>query len=209
MLESKHIYIYGYSGHSYVVIDILERNNFIVKGYFDVEPQNLNPYELSYSGFEGHIKSERIVDRDYVFPALGDNQLREKIVTLFTKHHMKQIQLIDPSAYISSKASVGLSSLVGLNACVNSMVKIGKGCIINTAAIIEHECTIGDFSHIAPGAVLTGGISIGQRTFIGAGAVIKNGITIGNDVVVGAGAVVLKNIPNKSVWVGNPAKKFN
>lgn len=48
--------------------------------------------------------------------------------------------------------------------------------------------------------------SIGDRVFIGASSIILPGIAIGNDVIIGAGSVVTKDIPDNSLYAGNPAK---
>ena len=45
-----------------------------------------------------------------------------------------------------------------------------------------------------------------QGASIGAGAVILPGIIIGKEAIVGAGAVVTKNVPDKAIVAGNPAK---
>ena len=45
----KKINIIGYSGHSYVCIEIALLNNFII-GYCDLNKKNKNPYNLSYLG---------------------------------------------------------------------------------------------------------------------------------------------------------------
>lgn len=42
---------------------------------------------------------------------------------------------------------------------------------------------------------------------IGANATILAGITIGKNSLIGAGSVVTKNIPENTVWFGNPAKQ--
>lgn len=47
---------------------------------------------------------------------------------------------------------------------------------------------------------------VGRRASIGSGAVILPGITIGAEAVVGAGAVVVRDVPEKAVVVGNPAR---
>ena len=48
-------------------------------------------------------------------------------------------------------------------------------------------------------------VTIGNQVFIGAGSIILPGVTIGDNVIVGAGSVVTKNIPDNSVYAGNPA----
>ena len=62
-------------------------------------------------------------------------------------------------------------------------------------ASMYHEI---NYSYIAP-------VYIGNNVFIGAGSIILPGVTIGNNVVIGAGSIVVRDIPDNSVAVGNPA----
>ncbi|WP_115727572.1 sugar O-acetyltransferase [Actinomyces culturomici] len=49
-------------------------------------------------------------------------------------------------------------------------------------------------------------IRIGDNVWLGGGVVVCPGVTIGSDSVIGAGAVVTKDVPPRSVAVGNPAR---
>ena len=49
-------------------------------------------------------------------------------------------------------------------------------------------------------------ISIGSRVWLGGGVVVCPGVTIGDDVVVGAGSVVVRDLPDRVIAVGNPAR---
>jgi maltose O-acetyltransferase len=51
-----------------------------------------------------------------------------------------------------------------------------------------------------------GKVKIGNRVFIGASSIILPGVTIGDDVIVGAGSVVTRDIPDRVVSAGNPAR---
>jgi maltose O-acetyltransferase len=53
-----------------------------------------------------------------------------------------------------------------------------------------------------------GRVTIGDRVFIGAGSIVLPDVVIGNDVVIGAGSVVTHDIPDNSVFVGNPARRL-
>jgi len=206
--EAKRVFIFGYSGHAYVIIESFMAAGYTIAGYFDYDEAPANPYQIPYFGFEGQVDVQSIVKSDFVFPSVGDNTTRAKLVSFFEKHYLKQCVLIDPSAKVSYSPSIGLSTYIGVNSIINAQSQIGKGVIINTAAIIEHECEIQDFCHIAPAAVLSGNVRIGEATFIGAHAVVRNNTTICSDVVLGAGSVVVKSIEEKGIWVGNPSKKI-
>jgi acetyltransferase-like isoleucine patch superfamily enzyme len=49
-------------------------------------------------------------------------------------------------------------------------------------------------------------VIIGDNVWIGANAMILKGVTIGSGAVIAAGAVVSKDIPEKCVTAGNPAR---
>lgn len=198
----------GYSGHSYVIIDSILSKGDKVVAYFEQENQLINPYNLTYLGSE-KLENFKEINRDnYVFPAVGSNLVRKKMVQTFEKLDLKQLVVKHKSAIISPKAKIAKSTFIGPGAILNSFCEIGKGTIINSGAIIEHECFVGDFSHIAPGTVLAGNVNVGNETFIGANSVVRQGQKIGNNVVIGAGSVVVCNIPDNEVWFGNPAKKI-
>ena len=208
MSESKNVFLFGYSGHAYVIIESFVAAGYTIAGYFDRHEAPANPYQIPYIGFEGHVDVKSIVKSDLVFPSVGDNAIRTKLVSFFEKHHLKQCVLIDPTAKVSKNASIGLSTYVGVHVIINAQSQIGKGAIINTGAVIEHECQVQDFSHIAPAAILCGNVSIGEGSFIGANAVVRNNTSICSDVILGAGSVVVKSIEDKGIWVGNPSKKI-
>jgi sugar O-acyltransferase (sialic acid O-acetyltransferase NeuD family) len=107
---------------------------------------------------------------------------------------------ISPSAtigngvFFSSKVSIGFSSF------------IGNDCVIFANSGIEHESVIGKLVYISPGVTICGKVKIGDYSYIGPGAVITAGIKIGERCIIGAGSLILKDIPDKSVAYGSPAK---
>lgn len=208
MSEVKKVFLFGYSGHAYVIIESLLAASYTIAGYFDYQEAPLNPYQIPYLGFESLVDVPSIVKNDFVFPSVGDNAIRAKLVSFFEKHNLKQCVLIDPTAKVSHSSSIGLSSYAGGNTIINAQSHIGKGVIINTAAVIEHDCDVQDFCHIAPAAILCGNVSVGKGTFIGANTVVSNNTSICSDVILGAGSVVVKSIEDKGVWVGNPSIKI-
>lgn len=202
-LDNKGTVLIGYSGHAYVVCDILLKTNMPILGYCENAEKLENPYHLKYLGNE----SDFIFNDEVVFVAIGDNKIREKIYNaLFSKANFGQAY--HPFSTIGYMCDIGPMVMLGANAVINPLSTLGAGVIVNTGAIIEHECQIGHFAHIGPRAVLAGNAMIGHRTFIGAGAAVKNGVNICHDVIVGAGAVVVKNIVEPGTYLGIPAKRI-
>lgn len=200
------IVIIGYSGHSYVAIDVLSSQDRKVVAYVEVEEKVDNPYQIHYLGTDQSVQS---FDNKAYFVGIGDHRIREKVtIQLEEKTGQKPTIAIDKSAQVSSSVEIGSGSLFSPGCIVNAQVKIGEGCIINTGAIVEHECRIGNYSHVAPGAILCGNVTVGKNSFIGAGSVVKEGIIIGDHVIIGAGTVVIKNIENNHKVVGNPQREL-
>lgn len=209
MSQSNNLYLFGYSGHSYVVLDCALENGFQPLGYFDFTENKKNPYNLKFLGSENDIRLKHVIKSDFVFPAVGSNAIRKNLIHLFEKENLTQLTIFSKTAYISPMASVLDFTFIGPNAVVNSRARIGKGSIINSGAVVEHECIVGNYSHVAPGAVLAGNVVLGSESFIGAKSVVKEGVQITDNVTIGAGTVVVKDIVEQGTYVGNPARKIS
>ncbi|MHA1684460.1 MAG: acyltransferase [Promethearchaeota archaeon] len=128
---------------------------------------------------------------------------------------------IGDNANIRENSSVGENTIIGRNVTVECNTRIGKNSKIQTAAHITGDCTIGDGVFIGPEACTMNDKYMGlveeqqmsgpifeDGCAVGGNATILPGIRIGKNAIVGAGSVVTKDVPEKEVWVGNPAKKI-
>jgi sugar O-acyltransferase (sialic acid O-acetyltransferase NeuD family) len=207
MAVSNKVFLFGYSGHAYVVCDIFLSQGISPSGYLVKEAVVSNPYQLPYCGFENDPEALIKIRNHAYFVAVGNNHIREKITKIVIDNlDIPPCNAVDKSAVVSHHAEIGFGVMVAPLSAVNSAVKLGNGVICNTRSVIEHECSIGHYVHIAPGAILCGNVTIGDHSFIGAGAIVKEGIVIGKNVTVGAGTVVIENVPDGRTVVGNPQR---
>ena len=106
--------------------------------------------------------------------------------------------LIDPTAIVGPRSSLGLGSVVAPGAILLHDVTLGKHVHVNYQTSMT-RCVVADFTTISPGVTICGNVEIGQECWIGAGAVIADRVAIGDNVLVAAGAI----IPPESVIPDN------
>lgn len=92
----------------------------------------------------------------------------------------------------------------GVSISAFESVRIGQRCLLGAyVMILDNDWhDIIDRTRIPPSrpVILEDNVWLGNRV------IVLPGVTIGHDAVVGAGSVVVKDIPPRSVAVGNPAR---
>ncbi len=101
-------------------------------------------------------------------------------------------------------------SYIGMNSVVvaTKEIVIEKNCEIAEMVVVRDQNHNHNFTDtpIAQQGMNSIPIYIGSNVWIGAKATILKGVTIGKNSIIGANAVVTKDIPEKSVAIGVPAK---
>jgi acetyltransferase-like isoleucine patch superfamily enzyme len=116
---------------------------------------------------------------------------------------------------IADDVVLGRGSLVENDTTIGAMTRIQAEAYITAYSVLEEDV------FVAPCVVTTNdnfmgrterrhelvhGPTIRRGARIGGGAILCPGIEIGEEAFVGAGAVVTKDVPPRSVVVGNPAR---
>jgi len=119
---------------------------------------------------------------------------------------------------ISSDAQIGDDCKIHSHVWIGAKVKIGDRCKVQSFSFIPDGVTIEDDVFIAPSVTFLNDkyppshgkywreTLVKKGASIGGGATILPGVVIGEKAMIGAGSVVTKDVPEKIIVVGNPAK---
>ena len=118
------------------------------------------------------------------------------------------VSLIDPSTFVSRSAQIGVgtviypNSYVGLNARIGDYVFCLSGCIIN------HDAVINDRVIMASSVSLAGSVHVESDCYLGQACTCRQFTRIGAGSLIGMGSVIVRDVPQNSVMIGNPARKL-
>lgn len=195
------LYVYGAGGHGLVVAEAAEAAGWEVLAIIDTQP----PASL--------VGRWRVLDAvpqgaagKGVIVAIGDNMARRRVGADLAGEGLKLVNIVHPSAVVSTTALLGRGIYIGPQAVVNAQASLADGVIVNSAAVVEHHCQINAYTHVGPRAALCGNVKVGSMVTIGAGASVIPGKSIADDCIIGAGAAVVDDISGHQTVVGVPAR---
>lgn len=112
---------------------------------------------------------------------------------------------VGPFVEIQSEVKIGARSRIQSHSFICSLVEIGEDCFIGHGVMFINDL----FSQgcPSPSSDQWRSTKIGNNVSIGSNATILP-VSICDGVVIGAGSVVCKDITQKGVYVGNPARKI-
>jgi UDP-3-O-[3-hydroxymyristoyl] glucosamine N-acyltransferase len=83
---------------------------------------------------------------------------------------------------------------------------LGSFVLINRGASIGHDAGLDRFVSVGPNATLAGYVSVGEGATIAVGAVVLPRLRIGAHATVAAGSVVTRDVPDRCLVMGSPAR---
>jgi NDP-sugar pyrophosphorylase family protein len=91
---------------------------------------------------------------DAIFVAIGNRDVRLRLMDELQLHHWRLPALIHASACVAPDVTIGDGVLIAAGAIVENAAVIGRGAIIDIGVLIDHDCRIGPFCHLRPGLAL-------------------------------------------------------
>ena len=180
--------------------------------------------EYAVVGKQPTLSPRSTARREDLPPAeLGDGTVVSTGAIVFAGTRIGARVIVGDQACVRERVTLGDDVVVGRGSLIENDTTVGALTKIQADAYITAYSTLEDSVFIAPCVVTTNdnfmgrtearhalikGPTIRRGARIGAGAVLCPGVEIGEEAFVGAGAVVLDDVAQRTVVVGNPARKI-
>lgn len=105
---------------------------------------------------------------------------------------------------IENNVTIGAGSVIARGAIDDTI--ICSETSIDNCVFVSHNVKVGKRVFIVGESILFGSSEVGNNTMISGNSTIRNNVRIGQEALIGMGAVVTKDVKDKSVVKGNPAK---
>lgn len=202
--------IIGAGSYGEVYLTYLKEAGVDVVGFFDDNVSLHGKFVCSVPvlGSSGLLEDARkLFGIESVYCPIGVNKLRSELLTKSRALGYVTPNFIHHSVEISSKVSFGEGVYILPGSIIMPYVDLANDVMISVGAKIIHHSRLGEGTFISNGVNLGASLSTGKYAYVGMGATIMTGVKrLGEDCMVGAGSVVIKDVPDKAVVAGVPAK---
>ena len=152
---------------------------------------------------------------------IGDGTIVSAGAIVFAGSQIGARVILGDQSCVRERVEIGDDVVLGRGSYIENDTTVGALTKIQAEAYITAYSTLEDNVFIAPCVVTTNdnymgrtekrisemrGPTIRRGARVGGGAILCPGVEIGEEAFVGAGAVVTKDVPPRTVVVGNPAR---
>ena len=202
--------IWGASGQAAVIVDIIRlKSEYEIIGFIDdLDPERHGTEFCGAPVLGGAEQLERLQSQGIrtLIMGFGNSRARLRLAALARSKGYRLATAIHPHTSLGMGASVGPGTVIKAGAAIDPLVRIGENVIVGSCVSIGHHAVLEDGVRINAGARVSGYATIGKAATIGTGALIRDRVHIGEYCFVGMGAAVIRDIPDRVVAYGVPAK---
>jgi sugar O-acyltransferase (sialic acid O-acetyltransferase NeuD family) len=114
--------------------------------------------------------------------------------------------VVHPSVEVPPSCVVGAGSILLAGVVLTADVSIGDHVVLMPGVTLTHDDVVEDFATVCSGVALGGSVVVGSGAYLGMNASVREGVRVGADATLGMGSVLLRDLPDRAVWAGVPAR---
>jgi UDP-3-O-[3-hydroxymyristoyl] glucosamine N-acyltransferase len=110
------------------------------------------------------------------------------------------------SVRIGDNVEIGANCSIARGSLTDTIIMSGSK--LDALVHVAHNVTIGQKCELTAGTIIGGSTSIGDSCWTGLNSTIKNKLKIGKNVIVASGASVIKDVDDRDIVAGVPARSI-
>lgn len=202
--------IIGAGTYGEVYLAYLQESGIDIVGFLDDSPA-LQGTDVKGVPVLGTISSLETLKSTHgveaVYCPIGNNKLRVEFLQYAKTLGYETPNYIHPSVIISPNVTIGEGVYILLGSSVMPYTTIKDYVMISMNVGLAHHSVLEDGVFLSTGCNFGASIVAKKYAYCGISSTIMTGIhELGEDCLVGAGAVVIKDVPDRAVVAGVPAK---
>jgi sugar O-acyltransferase (sialic acid O-acetyltransferase NeuD family) len=201
-MEPASVIVVGASSFGRQIAQYLVDGGRRVAGYLDDDPLARPGGGYDILGTTGSYVPD---DSHEVLIAVSKPAHRKAIAEQLLARGAVLHTFVHPTAYVAGDAEIGEGSIVCPFSHIGSGARLGRNVLVNTHTLVGHDVRIGPHSALMH-ACINGGSSLGEGVFAGTYAAVNPNRSVGSWSRIAAGSVVYKDMGDRVLVSGNPAK---
>ena len=209
-MEQKKSIIIGAGTYGEVYLAYLQEAGINVVGFLDDDPK-FEGQEVRGVPVLGGVNLLNSLKRtegiEAVYCPLGNNKLRVKFLKMANELGYETPNYIHPSVIISPNVTIGKGVYILLGTTIMPHTVIKDYVMISMGVHLAHHNVLEEGVFLSTGCNFGASIHANKYAYCGISSTIMTGMhELGEDCLIGAGAVVIRDVPDKTVVAGVPAK---
>ena len=209
------VIIFGGYGNGTVIAQIIEdinkeKQQWELLGFMDdFESGPINGYPIL--GKVDHESVKKYLEKEdvYFFYSLISARLNFKHISKL--HNLlipleRFATLIHPKAVVSKDATIGHGVSIQAFSIVGPNARMGNFIQVYGHATIGHNCIVEDYAYVTSNSIVGAHVHLKQGAFLGVNSTTLDRVTIGEWSLVGQHSNVIRDVPDYTKVVGNPAR---
>ncbi len=205
------IYALGVGHNTPVAIDLAEACGYTVVGLFHYNDERTGEIDHGIKilgSFSDLFEKGDLSNMNFLL-TMGDNQIRTDISNKILALGGNVPTLIHPNAVISKFAKISdIGVYISPFTYVQADSEIGCNSVLLSHVNVSHNTKIGNSCFIAGGSIIGAYTNVEDYVFVGQGVLTISAKVskIGSCSYIGARSLITKDVPQRAVMVGSPAK---
>lgn len=187
------------------VKDTFSNDQFYLKGFLSNNPRDLDNFDVDAT-IIGDPDTYKIEDRDRFICAIGDIDVKKRIVTTLKSQGANFFNLIHPTAVVAKSAKIGEGVIICPFALVSSHVELQDFVMMNFYSSCGHDAKVGKYSILSPYATVNGFSILEDEVFLGSHTTVTARKKVGYRSKISANSVAMYDVPEHTLVYGVPGR---